>query len=145
VHTPESIARAYLMEMLVRNGFPVLLCGESASGKTLEVSNFVFHGLDQAYPTFRPYIINFYFIRYVPLPVSLSHSSTVEFIMDRLESHVDKRKSSTKGATIAVPMSKKLVVFVDDLHAPQPEVMNFLIANSLDINFVVGVWNSSSY
>ena len=50
IHTPESFARAYLMEMLVRNGFPVLLCGEIASGKTIEASNLAFYGLDKTYP-----------------------------------------------------------------------------------------------
>ena len=61
--------------------------------------------------------------RYVPLPLPLSHTSTVDFVMDRLETYVDKRKGA-KGATITVPMGKKLVIFVDDLHAPQPEVSN---------------------
>jgi P-loop containing dynein motor region len=72
--------------------------------------------------TYKFFIFVVDFMRYVPLPMSLSHSSTSDFVMDRLEAHVDKRKSSSKGATIAVPMGKKLVVFIDDLHAPQPEV-----------------------
>jgi hypothetical protein len=50
VPTPEMISRAYIMEMLVRHGYPVLLCGESGAGKTLEGLHFVYYGLDQVYP-----------------------------------------------------------------------------------------------
>ncbi len=67
----------------------------------------------------------FYFLtnaRYVSLPITLSHSSTADFVMERLEAHVDKRKSNSKGATLGVPMGKKLVVLADNLNAPQQEV-----------------------
>lgn len=43
--------------------------------------------------------------------------------MEKLEARVDKRKSNNKGATISIPMGKKLVVLIDNLNTPQHEVI----------------------
>lgn len=100
--TSDMVSRAYLMEMLIRHGHPVLLCGETGVGKTCEITQFIFQGLDQSY---------------VPLPLSLSRTTSSGFLMDRLEANLEKRKSKRIG----VPLGKKIVVFVDNLHTPETE------------------------
>jgi dynein heavy chain len=100
IPTAESVRLTYLMDILVRNGRPVMFVGSAGTGKTVLVNDFL-STLVSSDESFKYATINMNFY---------TDACALQL---QLEQHIDKRSGKNFG-----PPSGKLIYFIDDLNLP---------------------------
>lgn len=99
----DTVRYEYLVQTLLKHGYPSLLIGPVGTGKTSTAQNVV-ENADSS--------------KYTILSVNLSAQTSSQNLQDTIESRVEKR---TKG--VYVPIGGKLLLaFLDDLNMPAKEV-----------------------
>jgi len=103
VSTADSVRLTYLLDLLVRNGRPVMFVGSSGTGKTMLVNDYL-TSLSVTEETFKfaALNMNFYTDSYA--------------LQIQLEQHIDKRSGKTYG-----PQNSRLIYFIDDMNLPYVE------------------------
>jgi hypothetical protein len=101
VPTSDNASRLYLLDMFVHNEKPVMLYGPTGVGKTLEISQFIFNGLEKSL---------------APLKLIFSLSVTAAELQEIMESNFEYLQRIGWIPTLA----KKLVAFLDNIATPQP-------------------------
>ena len=105
VPTSDNASRLYLLDMFVHNEKPVLFYGPTGVGKTVEISNFIFNGLERSYS---------------PLKLIFSLSINAAEIQELLEANLEFLPKTGWVPTNA----KKLVAFIDNIASPRPGMPN---------------------
>ncbi len=101
VPTTDSIRNTFLLQLLVREKKHVLMVGDTGTGKTINIAQFL-----QQLPQ-----------EYVPLTTAFSAQTTANQIQDFLDSKMEKRRKGVFGPSAG----KEFVVYVDDLNMPKKE------------------------
>ena len=104
VQTVESTRMSFLLDKLIKNGKYAMLVGNTGTGKTEIIKNYL-QGLDKEADD----IIN--------RNIGMSYYTSSYTLQMEMEGHIDKRSGSYYGP----PMGKTMVFFVDDMNLPQVE------------------------
>ena len=102
VPTADTVRYTYLIDILLAQGKHVLCCGETGTGKTLNVANKLMTGLPADF---------------VPVFMTFSARTSANMTQDIIDAKMDKRRKGVYGP----PSGKKYVIFVDDLNMPMRE------------------------
>eukprot|EP01119_Soliformovum_irregulare_P017766 TRINITY_DN5330_c0_g1_i3.p1 TRINITY_DN5330_c0_g1~~TRINITY_DN5330_c0_g1_i3.p1 ORF type:complete len:3685 (-),score=1128.16 TRINITY_DN5330_c0_g1_i3:1844-12898(-) len=105
IPTKESLSREYIMQLLVRHGRPILLCGQGGVGKTAEISQMLLDNLPE---------------NFVPLIVNFTRSTTALQLQKDVEEHLERRKGKILGASLG----KRVMLFVDNFNVTKAEDFN---------------------
>ena len=95
----EQAKYEFLMKLLVCNGKPFILVGESGTGKSVYIRNLLQRQLDKE--------------QYVSTNIFFTNHSSPTGTQDKIMSKLDKRRKGVYGP----PLGKKFIVFVDDINA----------------------------
>ena len=104
VQTVESTRMSFLLDKLIKNGKYAMLVGNTGTGKTEIIKNYL-QGLEKDADD----IIN--------RNIGMSYYTSSYTLQMEMEGHIDKRSGSYYGP----PMGKTMVFFVDDMNLPQVE------------------------
>ena len=100
VPTADTVRLTYLMDLLVRNSYPVMFVGSAGTGKTILVSDYLASlAVTDTMFKFTTINMNFY-----------TDACALQL---QLEQSIDKRSGKTYG-----PTGGRLVYFIDDLNLP---------------------------
>ena len=102
VPTFETVQTAYLADVLLEHGVPILVPGNTGTGKTIVVNDRIL-ALDAA--------------AYQHINITFSAQTSARITQELIDSKLDKRRKGVFGP----PIGKKCVVFVDDLNMPMLE------------------------
>ena len=100
VPTLDSTRLSFLLDILVRNGNPVMFVGSGGTGKTVLVNDYLtsLSSLDDKYKS---------------ITINMNYFTDSFSLQTMLEQSIDKRSGKTYG-----PPSGKMIFFVDDLNLP---------------------------
>ncbi|XP_017795795.1 PREDICTED: dynein heavy chain 7, axonemal-like [Habropoda laboriosa] len=104
VPTVETMRYTALFRLLVSNEKPVLFVGPTGTGKSVYIIDFLLKKNDPAVN--KPLIVNF------------SAQTTANQTQDTIMGKLDRRRKGVYGA----PISKRWIIFVDDLSMPLKEI-----------------------
>eukprot|EP00727_Mastigamoeba_balamuthi_P002571 m51a1_g12310 putative dynein heavy chain family protein (4480) ;mRNA; f:383974-398640 len=104
VLTADSACRSYIIEALLSSGKHVYIVGEAGAGKTIELTQLLFRNLDGN--------------RYSAILSPLSQFSTSDFLRERIEGSLERKKASR---ALGAPSGKLVVAFLDNVQAPLKE------------------------
>lgn len=100
MQTEDTVQAGYISDVLVTHNKPMLLCGNTGTGKTILLRDRLLHGLD--HEIYQNIFLNF------------SAQTSVRVSQNIIDSQLDKRRKGIFGP----PYGKKCVVMVDDLNMP---------------------------
>lgn len=103
IPTNDSTRNKYLIRMLITNRFNVLCPGPTGTGKSQNIYSLLTGGLSEEY-------------QYIALTFSAQTSANQT--QDSIDSKLEKRRKGHYGP----PISKKCILFVDDLNMPKKEL-----------------------
>ena len=100
VPTADTVRLNYLLDLLVKNGAPVMFIGSAGTGKTVLVQDYLasLNATDDSY-------------RFVG--INMNYYTDSFALQQQLEQSIDKRSGKSYG-----PPSGKLIYFIDDLNLP---------------------------
>jgi dynein heavy chain, axonemal len=104
IATEDSIKNSYLLEKLIGHSFPILMIGETGTGKTQGIKKFIGRLLDQG--------------NWESGEIVLSATTTALQVQEYNESRLEKHKKGVYGPKNP---TAKLLIFVDDLNMPARE------------------------
>lgn len=102
VPTLDNIRLVRIMEILLKNAFPVLNVGPTGTGKTVCIEDKLSRGMPE---------------EFIPEFLVFSAKTKANQTQDVLESKMDKRRRGVYGP----PPGKYLTFFIDDLNMPAPD------------------------
>jgi len=102
VPTIESVQVGYITDVLVKHSVPLLLTGNTGTGKTILLAQRLNELPSDAFQT---------------IQLSFSAQTEARVTQSIVDSQLDKRRKGVYGP----PYGKRAVVFIDDLNMPQPE------------------------
>ncbi|ESU37863.1 Dynein heavy chain [Giardia duodenalis] len=105
IPTADTVRSSYLVRKLLLNGFPVLAVGQTGTGKTSVIKNYLLRGPASDMTTNIPIFLNF--------SARTGANQTQDFIDGKME----KRRKGVYGPVAG----KKFVLFIDDLNLPNKE------------------------
>ncbi|CDW77756.1 dynein heavy chain axonemal [Stylonychia lemnae] len=131
VPTIESIKYQYLLECYIINQTSTLLVGASTTGKTSLIRDSLFHQVFQ------------YTYQFVIDHITLSHSSQSDLVRKTMERKLELAQE--KNVRFMKPTgSKKLVLYIDDIHMPSQDAYGYQSANEMIRDyFTLGGWHQS--
>ena len=94
-----SIRTEFLINLVAKNGFAVLLMGEQGSAKTTMINSHIKTYSNETHQVMQS---------------TFSSTTTPQLFQKSVESNVDKRMGTTYGP----PTGKKLMIFIDDVNLP---------------------------
>lgn len=103
VPTLDNVRLIKLMEMLLLSERPVLCVGPTGTGKTVCIADKLTSGMPQ---------------KFIPEFLVFSAKTSANQTQDLIDSKLDKRRRGIYGP----PPGKSLILFIDDLNMPAPEV-----------------------
>jgi dynein heavy chain, axonemal len=109
VPTTDSVRNTYLLDLLVSNNTHTLMVGETGTGKTINISQYLQGQAKVAGRAIDPNI--------VALALTFSATATANMTQDLLDSKFDKRKRGVYGP----PAGKRYAIHVDDMNMPLRE------------------------
>jgi dynein heavy chain len=102
VPTMDSVRNTYFLDLLVKqNANHVLMVGQTGTGKTVNISQFLGKLPD----------------KFTPLTLTFSAQTSANQTQDIIDSKMDKRRKGVYGPTAG----KQFVIYVDDLNMPKRE------------------------
>jgi dynein heavy chain len=104
VPTVDTVRYTYLLDKMVKANIPVLLCGNTGTGKTSYVKEVITNKLD-------PNV-------YISVEIGFSAQTNANQVQDIIDSKVDMRR---KKGVFGPPPGKICLIFVDDLNMPEKE------------------------
>ena len=102
VSTFETVQTAYLADVLLKHNIPILVSGNTGTGKTIVVNDRIL-ALDEA--------------AYQNMNITFSAQTSARITQDLIDSKLDKRRKGVFGP----PFGKRCIIFVDDLNMPMLE------------------------
>jgi dynein heavy chain len=102
IPTMDSVRNQYLLQILTSNNRQVLMVGDTGTGKTVNISQFLSQMDD----------------KYIPLTITFSAQTSANQTQDTMDAKMDKRRKGIFGPVAG----KKYVIYVDDLNMPKREV-----------------------
>eukprot|EP00606_Chrysophyceae_sp_TOSAG23-5_P000662 GSChrysophyteH2.ASY1.ANO1.84.1 assembled CDS len=110
VPTKDSVRNTFLIDLLMPAGKHMLLVGESGTGKTINISQYLMGtSVKVQGRSISP--------NAVPLTLTFSANTSANMTQDQLDSKMDKRRKGVYGP----PAGKKFYIYVDDLNMPKRE------------------------
>eukprot|EP00668_Euglena_longa_P039207 GGOE01050460.1.p1 GENE.GGOE01050460.1~~GGOE01050460.1.p1 ORF type:complete len:2722 (-),score=1086.70 GGOE01050460.1:98-8140(-) len=103
VPTTDTVRYSYLLKRTVLAGIPMLMVGETGTGKTILAKKVLFDELDKE--------------RFQAAVVQFSAQSTANQTQEIIESKLEKRRKGVFGPRIG----KKYAIFIDDMNMPALE------------------------
>ena len=100
VTTVDTVQASYIVDTLVTHNVPVLLAGNTGTGKTILVRDRLLNGIDR--DIYQNIFLNF------------SAQTSARASQNIIDSQLDKRRKGVFGP----PYGKRTVIFVDDLNMP---------------------------
>jgi len=111
VPTNDSVRNTYLADLLLMNKKHVLMVGETGTGKTVNISQYLLGestvGMDE-----RPMNENC-----IPVNIAFSAQTSQNMTQDMLDAKMEKRRKGIYGPVAG----KQYIVYVDDLNMPKRE------------------------
>jgi dynein heavy chain len=101
VPTMDSVRNTFLLETLMTNNKHVLMVGESGTGKTVNIGNYLGTMPD----------------KYIPIMITFSAQTGCNLTQDSIDGKLEKRKKGVFGPTAG----KRFFIYVDDLNMPKRE------------------------
>ena len=102
VPTADTISYCYIIEKLMSSGKHVLAVGETGTGKTMNIVDFLSREIAE---------------NTMPIFVTFSARTSANQTQDMLDAKMDKRRKGVFGP----PSGKKYIIHIDDLNMPQRE------------------------
>jgi dynein heavy chain len=109
VPTVDSVRNTYLMDLLLSHGKHVLMVGETGTGKTVNIQQYLSGNAIVQGRSIQSNVI--------PLTLTFSANTSANMTQDQLDSKMDKRRKGVYGPAAG----KKFYVYVDDLNMPKRE------------------------
>ena len=109
VPTADSVRNTYLLALLLKERNHVLMVGETGTGKTVNISQYLSGSSTVAGEKISDLII--------PLAMTFSAQTSANMTQDTLDGKVEKRRRGVFGP----PAGKCMVIHVDDLNMPKRE------------------------
>ena len=109
VPTADSVRNTYLMDLLLSNDKHVLMVGNTGTGKTININQYLMGAAKVQGRTIRSNVI--------PLTLTFSANTSANMTQDLLDSKMDKRRKGVFGPAAG----KRFVIYVDDLNMPKRE------------------------
>nr|CAD7446891.1 unnamed protein product [Timema bartmani] len=104
IPTVDTLKYQYILDLHIRYGHPMLLVGDTGTGKSFYVQNIMMSGLSME--------------DYVPAFITFTVQTSANQTQDLVLSKLHKRRKGQYGP----PHNKKAVIFVDDLNMPAKEI-----------------------
>jgi len=103
VETTDTTRYTYLLKTLHLQGHHIMMCGDTGTGKTININKYLSSGMPQ---------------NYIPVMAMFSAQTTQNMTQDLIDSKCEKRRKGVYG-----PMAgKKYALFVDDVNMPEREI-----------------------
>nr|AML30860.1 axonemal inner arm dynein heavy chain 4 [Marsilea vestita] len=104
VPTKDTIRNKFILNQCVLSGIPMLFVGPTGTGKTIYINQHLVQGLSSE--------------TYMSVLVCFSARTSANMTQSQIDGQLDRRRRGVYGPQLG----KKLIIFVDDLNMPQPEV-----------------------
>lgn len=109
VPTTDSVRNTYLLDLLLSNDKHTLMVGDTGTGKTININQYLMGASKVQNRTIRSNVI--------PLTLTFSANTSANMTQDLLDSKMDKRRKGVYGPAAG----KKFYIYVDDLNMPKRE------------------------
>lgn len=109
VPTTDSVRNTYLLDLLLTREKHVLMVGNTGTGKTINISQYLSGAAKVNHRAISSNVI--------PLTIMFSANTSANMTQDLLDAKMDKRKKGVYGPAAG----KKFYVYVDDLNMPKRE------------------------
>jgi len=109
VPTNDSVRNTYLMNLLLMNKKHILMVGETGTGKTVNINQYL---LGSSQIDGKPIDENC-----VPINITFSAQTSANMTQDMLDNKMEKRRKGIYGPSAG----KQYIVYVDDLNMPKRE------------------------
>lgn len=109
VPTTDSVRNTYMLDLLLPNDKHVLMVGDTGTGKTININQYLMGVSKVQGRSIRGNVI--------PLALTFSANTSANMTQDLLDSKMDKRRKGVYGPAAG----KKFYVYVDDLNMPKRE------------------------
>ena len=104
IQTVDTVRYSYILDVLIKAGRNVLLCGPTGTGKTVYVKSKLDNDLDKS--------------RWSSIASTFSAQTNANMIQDIIDAKLDKRRKGIYGPAFGT----RCCVFIDDLNMPALEV-----------------------
>ncbi|MCO5581018.1 hypothetical protein L7F22_034894 [Adiantum nelumboides] len=104
VPTKDTMRYKYLLNQCIEAAIPMLYVGSTGTGKTIYINQHLDQGLSKEV--------------FMSVLVCFSARTSANMTQNQIDGQLDRRRRGVFGP----PLGKRLIIFVDDLNMPQPEV-----------------------
>jgi dynein heavy chain, axonemal len=109
IPTTDSIRNTYVLDMLLSNNKHVLMVGDTGTGKTININQYLMGASKVDGKIVSPNVM--------PITMTFSANTSANLTQDTLDSKMDKRRKGVYGPAAG----KQFYVYVDDLNMPKRE------------------------